>query len=86
VLGLEVIFVELGLNVVELDLPPMPGLVSGLEAVRVDVGIADSVAVSVNAKLLSAFIPMAPGVDCAVRLKVIAFSALRGTPRRWCCT
>ena len=55
-------------GVVDPEFPAASLGVLRFQTVRLNVGVADDVAVAVDPELLAPFIPVAPGVDRAVRL------------------
>ncbi len=67
-LGRELPFLMFRIGVVDFQLPEPAQFVAHLQAVWIHVGVADHVAVLVNAELLPAFVPMAPSVHRAVGL------------------
>ncbi len=64
-------------GVVKINFPYATGVVCGLKAVRIYVGVAEHVAVFINTEFSTAFIPMAPcvygavGLDFGVNEKVL---------------
>ena len=80
----EVPFLVLGIHAGDDQHPMVAGLVRDFEAVGLHVLVADHVAILVNAEPVPAFVPVAPGVDCAIGLnlginKEVLHPAVAGT-------
>ena len=70
--GYDVVFVELLLRVFKVDFPFTPEFVRSLQAVWIDVGVSDDIAIFIDTELPAALIPVTPGVygPIALHLRV----------------